>query len=128
MASSGDFLTIDRRRLDNLARQGSFLLVQKLTLRTAAIAMLTAPGSMKEKIRPIIKGSKANPLGIVMVDHPAAGFVMNGTKRHDILPVKAKVLRFKIGNTVVYAKRVDHPGTKPNPFLYKAMLAAGGRR
>lgn len=126
MAGTGDFLTIDRRKLDILARRGSAILVERITLRTAAIAATTAPGSMKQKIRPIFKGSKSNPLGIVMVDHPAAFFVMNGTKRHDIRPVRAKALRFKIGNTVVYAKYVDHPGTKPNPFLYKAMIAARG--
>lgn len=124
MAGSGDFLTIDRRKLDLVARRGSAKIVQAITLRTAQIATTTAPGSMKQKIRPIFKGSIANPMGIVMVDHPAAHYVMNGTKPHMIYPVKAKALRFKIGSTVVYAKSVNHPGTKPNPFLWKAMLAA----
>lgn len=124
MAGRGDFLTIDRRKLDNLAAKGSATVVRNVTLRTAAIAQVIAPGSMKEKIRPIIAGTKSNPLGIVMVDHPAAHFVLDGTKPHDIFPVKKKALRFTIGNTVVYSKSVHHPGTKPNNFLLKAMLAA----
>lgn len=124
MAGQGDFLTIDRNKLNLVARRGSATVVRAVTMRTAQIASATAPGSMKEKIRPIFMGSKANPVGIVMVDHPAALFVMNGTKAHTILPVNKKVLRFKIGNTVVYSKRVEHPGTQPNPFLWKAMLAA----
>jgi hypothetical protein len=124
MAGSGDFLTINPQAAGALARRGSAILVERITMQTAAIASVTAPGSMKSKIRPIFKGSKANPLGIVMVDHPAALFVMGGTKRHDIRPKNGKALRFKIGGTVVYAKYVDHPGTKPNPFLYKAMIAA----
>lgn len=122
----GDFLTIDRNKLDHVARRGAAALVTRVTLKTAEIAMATAPGSMKQRIRPIIKGSKMNPLGIVMVDHPAAHYVMNGTKPHEIRPRNKKVLRFTVGGTVVYARRVDHPGTKPNPFLWKAMLAARG--
>lgn len=120
-----DFLTIDRSKLESVARKGSAVLVQRLTLRTAAIAAATAPGHMGQTVRPIFKGSKANPLGIVMVDHPAASFVMNGTSPHTILPRRRNgVLRFTVGGRIVFSRRVDHPGTKPNPFLWKAMLAA----
>lgn len=120
-----DFLTIDRNKLTQVARRGSAVLVQRLTLRTAAIAAATAPGHMGQTVRPIFKGSKANPLGIVMVDHPAASFVLNGTPRHDIYPRKpGGRLRFTVGGRIVFARMVDHPGTKPNNFLWRAMLAA----
>lgn len=120
-----DFMTIDRSKLESMARKGSFALVQRLTLRTAAIAAATAPGHMGQTVRPIIKGSKANPLGIVMVDHPAASFVMNGTRPHEIRPRKHNgVLRFTTGGRIVFARAVHHPGTQPNPFLWRAMLAA----
>jgi hypothetical protein len=120
-----DFLAIDRSKLENVARKGSAALVQRLTLRTAAIAAATAPGHMGQTVRPIFKGSKANPLGIVMVDHPAASFVMNGTPPHPIRPRRpGGVLRFTVGNRIVFARAVSHPGTKPNPFLWRAMLAA----
>lgn len=120
-----DFLTIDRNKLTQVARQGSAVLVQRLTLRTAAIAAATAPGHMGQTVRPIIKGSKANPLGIVMVDHPAASYVMNGTKPHDIYPRKSNgVLRFTAGGRIVFTRHVSHPGTQPNPFLWRALLAA----
>lgn len=120
-----DFMTIDRNKLESLARKGSAALVQQLTLRTAAIAAATAPGNMGQTVRPIFKGSRANPLGIVMVDHPAASYVMNGTKPHDIYPRKNNgVLRFTTGGRVVFTRHVSHPGTKPNPFLWRAMLAA----
>ncbi|MGW2213195.1 hypothetical protein [Streptomyces sp. NPDC001781] len=120
-----DFMTIDRSKLERVARQGSAALVQRLTLRTAAIAAATAPGHMGQTIRPIFKGSKANPLGIVMVDHPAASFVMNGTRPHEIRPRRHNGrLRFTSGSRIIYARSVNHPGTKPNPFLWKAMLAA----
>lgn len=125
MAGQGDFLTIDRNKLDLVARRGAAAKVAEITMRTAAIAAATAPGSMKQKIRPIFKGSKFNPVGIVMVDHPAAFFVMNGTAPHMIYPRKqGGVLRFTVSNRVVFARAVSHPGTKPNPFLWRALLAA----
>lgn len=120
-----DFMSIDRGKLGNVARQGSAVLVHRLTLRTAAIAAATAPGSMGRTVRPIFKGSKANPLGIVMVDHPAASFVLNGTRPHEIRPRRHNgMLRFTVGSKVIYARSVQHPGTQPNNFLWKAMLAA----
>lgn len=120
-----DFLTIDRNKLDILARKGAAALVQRITLRTAAIAAATAPGHMGQTVRPIFKGSKANPVGIVMVDHPAASYVLQGTPPHPILPRRpGGVLRFTVGNRLVFARAVNHPGTKPNPFLWKALLAA----
>ncbi|QDN64445.1 hypothetical protein [Streptomyces sp. S1D4-14] len=119
-----DFLTIDRNKLENVARKGSAVLVQRLTLRTAAIAATIAPGHMGQTVRPIFKGSLANPVGIVMVDHPAASYVLNGTRPHEIPAKPGGVLRFKWKGKVVYFKSVQHPGTKPNNFLWKAMLAA----
>lgn len=124
MAGSGDFLTIDRQKLDLVARKGSAALVRAITLRTAQIAATTAPGSMKQKVRPIFLGTKANPVGIVMVDHPAAHFVLVGTKEHDIVAKPGGVLRFKWKGSVVYFKKVHHPETDANNFLLKAMLAA----
>lgn len=125
MAGQGDFLTINRAKLDNLARRGAAAKVAAITARTAAIAATTAPGSMKQKIRPIFHGSKANPVGIVMVDHPAALFVLQGTKPHPIFPRKpGGMLRFTVGSRVVFARAVNHPGTEANPFLWKALLAA----
>lgn len=122
---ASDFLTIDRSKLDNLARKGSYEIVRAVTLRTAAIASATAPGHMKQAIRPIIKGSKANPVGIVMVDHPAASYVLQGTQPHPIYPRRpGGVLRFTVGNRIVFARAVSHPGTKPNNFLLKAMMSA----
>lgn len=120
-----DFLTIDRNKLDLVARKGSAAIVQRITLRTAAIAAATAPGHMGQTVRPIFKGSLANPVGIVMVDHPAAMYVLQGTNPHDIFPRKPNGrLRFTVGGRIVFARHVSHPGTKPNNFLWRAMLAA----
>lgn len=127
MPARGEFLTIDRRKLQQVAGRGAGTKVVAITTKTAALAATLAPGSMKQAIRPIISGTKNAPFGIVMVDHPAAPYVLNGTKPHVILPRNKKVLRFTVGGNVVYARRVDHPGTKPNNFLMKAMLMAAGK-
>jgi hypothetical protein len=123
MTRRGDFLSIDRRKLREVAGRGSGVMVREVTVRTAAIASATAPGSMKQKIRPIISGTKNAPFGIVMVDHPAAHFVMEGTKPHPII-AKGGALKFKWKGKTVFFKSVNHPGTDANPFLWKAMIAA----
>lgn len=40
-----------------------------------------------------------------------------GTSPHLIEPKNGKVLRFEKGGQEVFATRVFHPGTRPNPFL-----------
>ena len=69
-------------------------------------------------------------------------FVERGTKAHDIVPRKAKALRFpanagaatlsgrvRAGGQVRFAKRVRHPGTRAQPFMEpgarKALERAG---
>lgn len=48
-------------------------------------------------------------------------YVITGTRPHEIRPKKAKALRFEIDGKVVFAKRVNHPGTKPNDFRVRAV-------
>jgi len=44
-------------------------------------------------------------------------FVREGTRPHEIKPVRAKVLRFEAADgTIVFTMHVHHPGTKPNPY------------
>ncbi len=49
-------------------------------------------------------------------------FVHEGTRPHGIAPVKKKALRWQSGDGRFnfFAKHVWHPGTKPDPFIYKA--------
>lgn len=41
----------------------------------------------------------------------------NGTRPHKILPKRAKTLRFHSHGKIVFAKVVNHPGTKANRYL-----------
>lgn len=48
---------------------------------------------------------------------PQGEFAERGTRAHIIRPRTAKVLRFRIGSRVVYARQVNHPGTPARPWL-----------
>lgn len=52
-----------------------------------------------------------------------AAYVEYGTKPHEIRPKNKKALRFRMGNTLVFAKKVNHPGTKAQPFVRPAFDA-----
>lgn len=47
--------------------------------------------------------------------------VHEGARPHVIRPVNARALRFTIGDRVVFAMRVNHPGNRPNPYLRNAV-------
>lgn len=55
---------------------------------------------------------------------PYAGYVEFGTRPHEIKPKKSGgVLVFNAGGQKVYARVVNHPGTKPQPFVRPAFEA-----
>lgn len=43
-----------------------------------------------------------------------------GTQAHEIRPVTAKALHFQVNGEDVFAKKVMHPQTQPNPVMRKA--------
>lgn len=54
---------------------------------------------------------------------PYGPFVHEGTKPHDIFPRGRKALRWvgKGGSSFIFAKRVHHPGSKEDQFLFDAL-------
>ena len=50
-----------------------------------------------------------------------APYVNDGTRPHVIRPKTKQALRFMVGGRVVFARVVNHPGTRPNPFLDRAL-------
>lgn len=57
-----------------------------------------------------------------------AAFVNDGTAPHVIRPRRAQVLRFNVGGRVVYARVVNHPGTRGTKFLDKALQQVAAQR
>ena len=48
---------------------------------------------------------------------PYAGFVVAGTKRHDIFPSERKALRWATSGGFAFAKHVTIPARRPNSFI-----------
>jgi hypothetical protein len=53
--------------------------------------------------------------------HEATMYVIKGTRPHQIRPRTRQVLKFTTKRGVVFARVVNHPGSKPNDFLTKAL-------
>ncbi len=52
---------------------------------------------------------------------PHAAFVDKGTPPHLIVPRSARVLAFDVNGELVFARRVNHPGTKATGWFDKVM-------
>lgn len=59
-----------------------------------------------------------------VADTTYARFVADGTRPHTIRPRNARALRFQVGGKTVFAMRVNHPGTQPNPWFRNAFTKA----
>jgi len=57
-----------------------------------------------------------------------AGFVNDGTRAHKIRARNAKALRFNVGGKIVFVKSVNHPGTKGDHFLDRALRDVAAQR
>ncbi len=53
-----------------------------------------------------------------------ASFVSQGTRPHLIVARRKRALHFFVGGKEVFAQRVRHPGTKPNPFWWLTLSHA----
>jgi hypothetical protein len=119
---------LNRGRIERMLRLPGGMVyrnMERRVRRVEAEAIRRAPGGMGRTIRAQIRrGPGGEFQGVINVRHPAALYVVGGTRPHVIRPVRARALRFTIGGQVVYAKAVFHPGTKPNDFLRQALRAA----
>ncbi len=117
-------VTIDQGRLGRLLRARGGLAERALRRRTdrvAGIARGEAPGSMGDYISTRIEDGPRGLVGVVECDHPAVRFVLDGTRPHVIRPRRASALRFELGGRTVFAKKVNHPGTRADNFLLRSL-------
>lgn len=73
--------------------------------------------------------SRETPFGFTVFPRAEyAKFVDQGTAAHIILPKTAKALRwYNILGAPIFAKKVEHPGTKPTFFVRRTVEAAKDR-
>lgn len=73
-------------------------------------------GQLRDTIRIISDGPGHRFIGPDHARAPHDIFVENDTKPHVIEAKPGKVLAFKVNGKTVFTKRVNHPGTKAQPF------------
>ena len=128
MFSVSTSFDLHRGRIERMLRLPGGMVwnnMERRVRRVEAEAIRRAPGGMKARIRAQIRRTGTGDFqGVIKVDHPAALYVLNGTRPHRIVPRTKKALRFTVGGQVVYATLVNHPGSKPNNFLKEELRAA----
>ncbi|MFC8886382.1 hypothetical protein ACFT54_10270 [Streptomyces cinereoruber] len=115
---------IDPGRIARTLRLRNGVVARRLaerTERTARIAEREAPGSMGRYITWKVQEGPGGLQGVIVCDHPATRFVLDGTRPHIIRPRRAKALRFDVRGRTVFAAYVRHPGSRANDFLGRAL-------
>lgn len=125
-------LDIDDGELRAVASDEGHRLVVRGTTRIRNAAVRFAPsrtGALRRSIGlRITREANGDTRGEVFAGASYAKFVHDGTRPHRIEPRRpGGVLRFPASGAgargVVFARHVDHPGTRANPFLTRAMDA-----
>lgn len=122
---------IDTNGLRKVRDEATTALLRRAQSRILATAKVTSPvdtGAMRaahkpSNIRLTAQGGTADIESV----QTYSMFVHEGTKAHTIVPKRASVLSFTIGGRRVFAKSVNHPGTKAQPWLRRALETEGGR-
>ena len=99
-----------------------------LGYRVEAAAKSNAPvdtGRLAGSITTILSGGMGGIECQVGTNVEYAIMVHEGTRAHTIVPRSARMLRFESRGGVVFARRVNHPGTAGRPFLVQALGAIG---
>lgn len=117
-----------RHRLDAV-EQTPKTLGREWALRTVAFAKQDVRRATGNTAR-TIRVASVSASGATVTAGGAAIFLEQGTRPHIIRPRRARVLRFpaqgsartlagraRAGASVVFARLVRHPGTKPYPFM-----------
>ena len=121
-------LIIDGASVENMLHGpdgivGRYMIGKSQVVQNAAF--VACPKRTGRLSQSIVKRFYDSPEGFTVVIaalQPYAVFVHEGTKPHDIRPVKAKSLRwFGTDGNPIFAKVVHHPGTPARRFLTDQM-------
>jgi hypothetical protein len=113
----------DRPALDRLLNSprgevGAYLFLLGQKIREKARRQVGIDtGQLKGSIH--VRQGRRGMSQFVEVGSPLSHALMHheGTKPHVILPSRSQVLRFSAGGRIIYTRKVNHPGTRPNRYL-----------
>lgn len=80
-------------------------------------------GQLERSITPEMVSDTSAVIRLDAAVAPYAAYVHQGTAAHKIVPRRKLALRWTDGGRFCFSKRVNHPGTRPDPFLYQAAAA-----
>ncbi len=115
---------------DEVAKKISGPLKQKLIERLTDIAWAAAFYGAPVKtgyLASTVYKQLSDGEGIIGVGASYGKFVVEGTAPHEIQSANGGVLAFMVAGKQVFTPIVHHPGTKPNPFIQKAVDKAQGK-
>lgn len=111
------------KRAPGVAEENLSLAIERIVFKVQGRAMREAPvnkqsggGNLRQSI---VAGMASRLVGIIRVGAAYAVYVHEGTRPHVIVATRAKVLMNRRTGQV-FGKRVNHPGTRANPFLQRA--------
>lgn len=108
-----------RAELNRFANRDAKRVAEQIAAQAARTVNVRS-GDTRDSIAVVKSFSWRGPQWRVVVNDPVGQFLELGTRPHKIRARNAKVLRFEVGGRVVYARVVNHPGTKATHFLAKA--------
>lgn len=118
-------LRLDRGDLRRAIRGASLSELERTGQRVVNRAKILCPvdtGRLRASIRGQARRTwTLRPMFTVGTNVDYAEMVHDGTRPHVIRPRTKQALKFTIGGQVVFAKVVNHPGTRARPFLDRAL-------
>lgn len=112
----------DLRRAIRQASMSELRRVGPMVVNRAKVLCPVDTGRLRASIRGQAQRTwTLRPQFVVGSDVDYAEYVHDGTRPHVIRPRTARALRFTVGGQVVYARVVNHPGTRAKPFLDRAL-------
>lgn len=101
-----------------------------MTREIEAQAKIRAPvdtGNLRASITSAVTVTPTRVTASVVAPVAYAAAVHDGTAARVVRPVRARVLRFSVGNRVVFAMSARIPATRGRPFLSDALVAVAPR-
>ena len=117
-------LAIDLNNAGEMAGRSLDDLLLLVANSMAADMVAFAPidtGLLRSSIKVVVEGRGKITIGPDVFVAPYAWDVEYGTKPHVIEAKPGKVLRFVKDGQVIYTRRVNHPGTKAQPYVQPAL-------
>lgn len=111
-----------RKRIDAIGDLGPFM--RDLALDAVSEQKRRAPVRTGNLRRSIHLGRVTARSAETIAGANYAAYVEFGTRAHEIRPRTKRVLRWKSGGSYRYATRVNHPGTRAQPYMIPGAEAA----